>query len=76
MVEECRLGSRCQFRTQELLFPQEKGTHPGSVLGKFVACLFDRRGSVGGVGCWVGRLMDSEWAGKLMSGSDEISRTA
>ena len=43
-----------------LLFLQGKGTHPGSVLGKLVACLFDRRGFVGGVCYWVGRLIEGE----------------
>ena len=59
-----------------LLFLQEKETYPGSVLGKLVACLFDRRWFVGGVGCWVWRLIDGEGAGRLMSGSGEIARTA
>ena len=31
-------------------------TYPGLVLGKFVACLFDGGGFVGGAG-WVGRLL-------------------
>ena len=33
-----------------LLSLQEKDTYPGSVLWKLVACLFDWRGFVGGVG--------------------------
>ena len=54
----------------------EKRTHPGLVLRKLVACLFDWGGFVDGVGCRVGRLIDRERAGRLMSGSGKIARTA
>ena len=54
----------------------EKRTHPGLVLRKLVACLFDWGGFVDGVGGRVGRLIDCERAGRLMSGSGESARTA
>ena len=53
----------------------EKRTHPGLVLRKLVACLFDGGGFLGQVGCWMRRLIDHERAGRLMSRSREIART-
>ena len=59
MVEECGLGSSMlvkKFYGQGILWGGRAITHPGLVLGEFVARLFDGGGFVGGVG-WMGRLL-------------------